>query len=205
MAQNMRTLVASGYAAGHYATTYARTMSTPEPFEQVLCDELLSRLHSKASILDLGCGVGLPYDAYFSKKGGVVTGIDLSEKHIVHARKNVAGATFLVGDFFSKEIKGTFDAIVSFYALFHIPRTEHTKLFAHMHSLLKKNGLILITLGVDSMKLSVNKDFAGAPMAWSSYAAEKNKKLVQAAGFEILIAAEDYRTERHLWLLAKKK
>ena len=42
-------------------------------------------------------------------------------------------------------------------------------------------------------------------MAWSSYAVEKNKQLVQNAGFEILMANEDCRTEHHLWILAKKK
>ena len=55
------------------------------------------------------------------------------------------------------------------------------------------------------MKCDINPDFVGAPMAWSSYSVEKNKQLVQEAGFDIIMAVEDYRTERHLWILAKKK
>jgi len=205
MTKNMRKLVRSGYNQGQYDITYARNNGTPENFEKVLCDELVSRIKPNSKILDLGCGVGLPYDKYFIKHNLSVTGIDISEKHIEQAKKNVKSAKYLVGDFFSKDIKGKFDAIVSFYAIFHIPRTEHKKLLEHIHSSLKKDGIILITLGIDSMKCDVNDNFAGAPMAWSSYTVEKNKKLVQDSGFEILIAAEDYRTERHLWILAKKK
>ncbi len=74
-----------------------------------------------------------------------------------------------------------------------------------MNSLLKKEGYILITLGAKSMKYAVNPNFVGAPMAWSSYSVENNKKLVSKTGFKILMAVEDYRTEKHLWLLAKKK
>ena len=201
----MRDLVKSGYNQGQYDTTYARNNGIPENFEKVLCDELISRIKTNSKLLDLGCGVGLPYDKYFLNNNLSVTGVDISEKHIEQAKKNVKNAKFFVGDFFSKDIKGKFDAIVSFYAIFHIPRTEHKKLLEQIHSLLKKDGMILITLGIDSMKCDISQNFAGAPMAWSSYSVEKNKKLVQDAGFEIIVAAEDYRTERHLWILAKKK
>lgn len=205
MKKDMRSLVRSGYNQGQYDKTYARNNAIPEPFEKALCNELLFRIKPSPKILDLGCGVGLPYDKYFLKNNASIVGVDISEKHIEQAKRNVRGAEYFVGDFFSKHIRGKFDAIVSFYAIFHIPRTEHKKLLKHIHSLLKKNGMILITLGADSMKCDVNQDFAGAPMAWSSYAVEKNKKIVEESGFKILLAAEDYRTERHLLILAKKK
>ncbi len=205
MPEKMRDVVRDGYEKGHYDITYARDGKTPENLEKALCDELISRLNPGSKILDLGCGVGLPYDRYFADNGFSVTGVDISEKHIEKARKNVKGARYIVGDFFSEATKCRYDAIVSFYAIFHIPRTEHRRLLEHMHSLLKKQGLILITLGTDPMKCDYEEDFAGAKMAWSSYGVSKNKKIVQDSGFEMLLAAEDNRKERHLWILAKKK
>lgn len=205
MVKQMRDLVKSGYNEGNYDDIYSRKNMNLEPFEKFTCDELSSRLKTKAKILDLGCGVGLPYDAYFIKNGFSVTGVDISERHIELAKKNVKLGKFFVGDFFTNQVKGKFDAIVSFYAIFHIPRNEHEKLLKRICSLLNKNGYILITLGTDSMKCDVDKDFVGAPMAWSSYSVEKNKKLIRDVGFDIILAAEDYRTERHLWILAKKK
>lgn len=200
--RTMRELVKQGYEEGRYEETYSRKTHEPEDFEKTLVQELIKGMSGKR-VLDLGCGNGLPYDKYMSDQGCTVTGIDLSTKHINRAKENVPEATYSVGDFF--DTKGMYDAIVSFYAIFHIPREEHAKLLDHIHSSLNKDGLILITLGTETMECDVNDDFAGAPMAWSSYTVEENKKLVQDAGFEILIAAEDYRYEKHLWILAKRR
>jgi len=205
MKQNMRKLVKQGYNEGNYEKFYDRESSNLTNFEKLMCDELLLKINKISKVLDLGCGIGIPYDKYFVKNKINLTGIDISEKHIKLAKKNVRTAKYLVGDFFSKDIKGKFDAIISFFALFHIPRTEHLKLLKRINSLLKKEGYILITLGAESIKYTVNQNFVGAPMAWSSYSVGNNKKLVSKAGFKILMAVEDYRTEKHLWILAKKK
>ncbi|MEA3430243.1 MAG: class I SAM-dependent methyltransferase [Nanoarchaeota archaeon] len=205
MVSNMRKLVKQGYNKGNYEKFYNRESSKLTSFDKFMCDELISRLDNNSKILDFGCGIGLPHDKYFVKNKIRLTGIDISEKHIELAKKNVKDAKYMVGDFFSKEIKGKFNAIISFFAIFHIPRTEHKKLFSRMNYLLKSKGYILITLGAESMKCAVNPDFVGAPMAWSSYSVENNKKLISEAGFKILLVVEDYRTERHLWILAQKK
>ncbi|MBC8494637.1 class I SAM-dependent methyltransferase [archaeon] len=205
MTEKMRDFVKSGYNKGMYSKVYSRDKNEFDTFEKFMCDNLISRLKKDSKILDLGCGIGLPYDKYFCKNKFLIVGVDSSKKHILKARKNVPEGKFLVDDFFSKEVKGKFDAIVSFYSIFHIPRNEHKKLFVYINSLLKKDGCILITLGVDSMKYVVNENFVGSPMAWSSYNVKKNKQLVQDAGFKIILCAEDYRTERHLWILARKK
>ena len=204
MAQKMRDLVRQGYDKGKYEKYYDRESSRLDPLDKLMCDELVSRLKKNPKILDLGCGTGLPYDKYFVNRGIGLTGVDISEKHVGLARKNVRKAKYLVGDFFSEKVKGKFDAIVSFFAIFHIPRKEHKRLLDHIYSLQKKEGYILITLGAEPMRNEINPDFVGAPMAWSSYSVEHNKRLVSKAGFEILLAVEDYRTERHLWILAKK-
>lgn len=198
-------MVRKGYDEGRYEEAYARGNASLDPFERCLCDELAARVGGQGKLLDLGCGVGLPYDRYFSEKGFSVTGVDISAKHVERARRNVPSGTFLVGDFFSEDVKGRFDAVVSFYAIFHIPREEHERLLEHVASLLREGGHILLTLGADDMACEVSEDFAGAPMAWSSYDAEKNKALVEEAGFDPLLVAEDYREERHLWVLARKR
>jgi cyclopropane fatty-acyl-phospholipid synthase-like methyltransferase len=204
MTPDMRKLVRQGYNTGNYEKFYNRENNKLELFDKLMSDELISRLNKNSKILDMGCGIGLPHDKYFADNKFKITGIDISEKHISLAKNNVKNAEYLVGDFFSKEVKGKYDAIVSFFAIFHIPRTEHKKLFKKINSLLNKGGYILITLGAEEMKCDINPDFVGAPMAWSSYSVEKNKKLIQESGFKIIMAVEDYRTERHLWILAKK-
>ncbi len=198
---NMRNLVKQGYNSGKFYETYTRTKL--DPLERAMFSEFFSRIKGN-KILDFGCGNGIPYDRFLVNQGFNLTGIDISEKHILSARKKV-NATFILGDFSEYKFKEKYDAIVSFFAIFHIPRTEHKSLLKKMHSLLKKNGLILITLGASDMKCDV-ENFVGSKMAWSSYSIEKNKKLVEACGFEIIFSLDDnrYENERHLWILAKK-
>lgn len=199
----MRDVVKKGYNKGDYAGKYARKSLDIDNFEKAMIEELLKSISQNSLVLDLGCGVGLPYDGYIVKKGFEVKGIDISEKHIELAKKNVPQADYSVNDFFT-EFKEKFDAIISFYAIFHIPRDEHLKLFKKIHSDLKENGYILLTLGLEDMKNDVNPDFAGAKMMWSSYDGNKNKELIEKAGFKILLSAEDKREENHLFILARK-
>ena len=84
-------------------------------------DRLIRRFSpGAASLLDMGCGTGR-YSSLFAERGYAVTGIDLSEKMIAHARNSVpAGATasdFHLGDIRSFRSGRTFDAVVS---LFHV-------------------------------------------------------------------------------------
>ncbi len=201
----MKELVKKGYNEGDYVKTYDRTKTKITSFEKIMIDELIIKLSKNAKVLDFWCGAGIPYDEYFVNKQFNVTGIDISKKHIELAKEFIKNVKFIEGDFSTYNFEDKYDAIVSFFAIFHIPRTEHKKLFQRIHSLLNKNGHILITLGATDMECAINPNFVGAPMAWSSYSVEINKKLIQEAGFEIIMAVEDYRTEKHLWILAKKK
>jgi ubiquinone/menaquinone biosynthesis C-methylase UbiE len=137
-----------------------------------------------------------------------VTGVDFSQKNINLARKNVPEAEFIKGDFsmidFKKE---SFDAIVSFYAIFHIPREEHRDLFAKMNYLLKKKGIIIVTLGTSGSEYGEEDDWCGAPMAWSSHEPDMAKAIISEAGFTILetfFEGKPGDDEYHFWVLAQK-
>ncbi len=65
-------------------------------------------------------------------------------------------------------------------------------------------GLLLITMA--SSEWEGEEDFHGAPMWWSHYGAEKNRKLVESAGFEVLFDEIDAEgDERHQLLLARRR
>jgi predicted SAM-dependent methyltransferase len=98
----------------------------------------------------------------------------------------------------------SFDAIVSFYAIFHIPRDEHPALLKKLYNLLKPDGYLLITMGSTSWE-GTAENFHGVKMFWSHYGAAKNKQLIKQAGFEIIVEKIDTSGgERHLVILAKK-
>jgi len=85
--------------------------------------------------------------------------------------------------------EGSFDGVVSFYAIFHIPRSEHGALFTRINRLLRPSGLFLATLGTSDSEYGEEADWAGAPMAWSSYDAETYRRLLTEVGFDIVESA----------------
>jgi len=200
----MRDKVKRGYEEGQYVKEYRKEIELRE-FEKELFEDMFDKIREEGSILDLGCGIGIPFDKYFVDKGYDVTGIDFVEKNVKRAKENVPEAEFLNADFsqlsFQKE---SFDAMVSFYAIFHIPREEHLNLLEKINRWLKDSGVILITMGTEDNERK-ESDFIGSKMVWSSFSIRKNKDLVRKSGFEILRSYEERKEEHHLWILAEKK
>lgn len=198
--ENMRKLVRDAYnlCAANYS-------AGRDIFEnQKYLDKLNRYLKVNSQILDVGCGSGVPVDEYLVSKRHHLTGVDISEKQIELAKLNVPEATYLVGDMSEMNFPhNSFDAIVSFYAIFHIPREDHLDLFKRILSLLNDGGLFLATLGYEEWEGC--EEFHGVTMHWSQYGIDQNLELVKQAGFEILTAEVDESGgERHFVVFAKK-
>lgn len=198
----MRDKVKEGYEEGDYESDYREGREIRQEEKDFF--NSLSEIAPGNRVLDLGCGTGIPFDKYLSENGWRVTGTDIAGNHVEKARQNVPSGEFRQGDFFDLEFnQGKFDAIVSFYAIFHIPREEHPKLLHKMKDWIKEDGAILITMGAEEMDM-MEGDIGGEEMLWSSYSAEKNIELVGEAGFNIVSSyEEDWREETHLWILAE--
>lgn len=168
-------------------------------------DRLIELLPKGSVILDLGCGAGIPIDSYLISHGYKVKGLDISEKQIELAKQNVPSAEYELKDMsLLKEKEYSVDAIVSFYAIFHIPRETHRELLRKLHSFLKKDGLLLITMG-SSNWVGKENDFFGGEMSWSHYDASTNLDLIKQAGLQIVFEEIDKSAnERHLVVLARK-
>lgn len=168
-------------------------------------EQLTNRLPSGAHILDLGCGSGVPVDRFLADRGFQITGLDISPRQIELAKENVPQGDYRIVDM-STLLPGQFnvDAVVSFYAIFHIDRRQHLRLLQTINSFLPPKGLLLVTLGAEEWE-GYEEDFYGAKMWWSHFGADHNNKLIQDAGFNPIISEVDTSGgERHLVVLAEK-
>ncbi|NPD88688.1 MAG: class I SAM-dependent methyltransferase [Asgard group archaeon] len=158
-----------------------------------------------AKLLDVGCGAGVPVTKYLVDEGFSVTGIDISEKMLSLAKKHVPKGEFFKIDMSEMDFPDdTFDGIVSFYAIIHLPREKHAPLFKKFQKILKSGGLMMIVLGSDEWE--VIDDYFGAKMFWSQHSTEQSIELVKDAGFEIISEEVLERGgEQHYWILAKSK
>jgi cyclopropane fatty-acyl-phospholipid synthase-like methyltransferase len=196
----MQDKVKAGYDKAAQAYQSGRDQFKNEKYLQKLTDLLVPN----STVLDVGCGSGKPVASFLVSAGHKVIGLDISEKQIELAKQNVPSASFKVRDMSAlKQGEFAVDAIVSFYAIFHIPREEHTELLKKFNSFLTSGGLLLITMG--SSAWQGNEQFFGVEMYWSHYGKETNVQIVQESGFEILLdEIDETGGEKHQVILARK-
>jgi SAM-dependent methyltransferase len=108
---------------------------------------ILEQFPAGASLLELDCGVGLPTTKLLAERFQV-TGVDLSARHIEMARQNVPGATFLHADMTALSFPpASFDEVVAFYSIIHVPRDEQPGLLRDIAGWLKPGGLFVAAMG----------------------------------------------------------
>ena len=205
-----RELVERGY--DRVAERYLATKDPQDPLALSALQEISRDLPPGAPVLDLGCGAGVPATRWLAQRGFAVTGVDFSEKQLDLARRLVPGATFLKADMTGLDFgPETFDAVVAFHSIIHVPREEHPALLGKIHRWLGPGGLFLATLTVTDFD-GGDDDWEGwgAAMRWSHYDAATNREMLREAGFGVLYA--EPRTgggtgndeETWLWVLARK-
>ncbi|GAA4985262.1 class I SAM-dependent methyltransferase [Actinopolymorpha pittospori] len=130
---------------------------------------LRRRLPARGTVLDLGCGCGIPVARALSEAGHAVTGVDLSEVQIQRARTLVPRATFRTADATEAEFPAaSFDAVVCLYALIHMPLSEQPVLLRRIATWLRPDGWFLASGGHQAWT-GTEDDWlgAGATMWWS--------------------------------------
>ena len=147
---------------------------------------IAERLAPGSRILDVGCGAGVPVVKELADNFSV-TGIDISASMIAMASETVPSARFVHADVMETEFpEGSFDAIVSYYAIFHIPRQEHRELFRRFARWLRPGGLLLFTVAPkDDGPGYTEDDFFGETMFWSNFGPGTYRKILAETGFEI--------------------
>jgi 2-polyprenyl-3-methyl-5-hydroxy-6-metoxy-1,4-benzoquinol methylase len=203
--------VDSGY--DQMAEQYLATKDPEDPLALEALEDLASLLPSEATVLDLGCGAGVPVTRWLADRGFAVTGVDVSAKQLELARTNVPGGTFLKAGMtevvFAPE---SFEAVVAFHSIIHVPRTEHPTLLESIHRWLEPGGALLATMTVADYE-GRDEDWEGwgAPMVWSHYGRNANVAMLREAGFEMRYAeprtssGTGDETETWLWVLARKR
>ena len=91
-------VVHRGYCANRYGEVY-RARRELVGVELYSVFEFLARMKLTKSVLDLGCGPGVPFDAVLEDHGCSVVGVDISERHVELARKNVPSGRFVCSNF----------------------------------------------------------------------------------------------------------
>lgn len=167
-------------------------------------------LQNQYNILDIGCASGIYTKKLLNIPNAKVTGIDISEMQIKLAKENIQEAQFLCEDIMKIEFsQNIFDIIVGLFSIIHLSPSEQLQIFPKLYNWIKPNGLLLINLSPNIDNGSIDANWLGTEMYWSSLGNDKFKTIIENLGFKILEwnildEKEDDNIIKFLWILCKK-
>ena len=164
-------------------------------------EELISLLEEHAHVLELGCGYGRMTRVLLDR-GFRVTGVDVSAEMLRFAASYVPEACLVQADASEFRTGKTFDAVLAWDSLFHLPPDRHRPMLEHIARFLKPGGLLLMTGG--SRHGSVSGAMNGVMFHYSTLSMEEYRAELEKHGFLILKMVQDQLPEEHLVTLARK-
>ena len=142
------------------------------------------RLKKGSRVLELGCGMGVPVGKFFSRRHAYL-GVDISEVQIQRAKKLVPRARFQSADMARLKFPpSSFDAVLAFYSIIHLPLREQKPLFKRIFRWLQPGGMFLSILGWGRWTGKA-KDWFGATMFWSHTDQETYHRWLEETGFRV--------------------
>ncbi|CAM1508812.1 Fc.00g025510.m01.CDS01 [Cosmosporella sp. VM-42] len=200
------------------ATYYNSWTGLNAPTRSLFLDKLVAHLpHNtgeKVSILELGCGGGLPITkAVLSIPNTTVFANDISAAQISIAKQNLAEfgdrVTCQEGDMMQLEFpEASLDAVVGLYTIIHLPREEQAEMVVRISRWLKLGGHVLINFTCSADEATVNPNWLVEKgwMYWSGWGAEHSLEMVKNSGLVVL--ENDIKGDPgdgiFLWVLACK-
>lgn len=184
MSDNPKEIVEQAY--DHIAEWYLRwAEGHPTPRERYT-NKVLENMPPAPCVLELGCGPGVPVTRMLLDRGAQVVANDISATQLRMAKARCPQARFISGDMGALSFEpASFDGVISFFAIFHLPRAEQKGMLSNIHSWLKPGGMFVFNLAtVDEEE--IHGEFLGHGMFWSSYGVEENKAMVRDVGLEVV-------------------
>jgi predicted TPR repeat methyltransferase len=171
--------------------------------------DLLELLPQRPDVLELGVGAGVESSRILAARGRL-TGVDLSQAQLRHARERLPTAKLIHGDFTTVELpSASFDAVVSFYVLNNLPPTEVGPLLLRVGAWLRRDGWFLSSFP-SSDNPGWRGEWLGTEMYFAGCDPETNRRLTEEAGLEVVRDEFETMVEpegqvRWQWLLACRR
>ena len=168
-------------------------------FEHHWLERLIARLPQASSILDLGCGGGIPITRYLVARGVRVTGVDASRTMIELWRSRFPDNRALLCDMRDLELGERFNAIIAWDSFFHLPQGDQRSMFQTFARHAAPECALLFTSG-RSLGEAVGT-LSGEPLYHASLDPKEYESLLAANGFVVRDhVMDDPECHRTVWL-----
>ncbi len=169
------------------ADVYAAERSEDDQALAIL-ERFLDSLDEPERVLDAGCGQGTPVLERLGRETEAV-GVDFSREQLALAREAVPDAGLVGADMTRLPFADdSFDAVVAYYSLIHVPLDEHPTVLEEFARVLRPGGRALVCEGSGEEWVGENPDWldTGVEMEWEIAGAEATAEQLDDAGFTVV-------------------
>ena len=165
---------------------------------------LVQSLPRGASVLDIGCGNGIPITRALLSAGYRIVGIDSSSEMLARFRDNCPGTPSVRGVVESCPFADAiFDAAVAWGVMFHLNQDEQLKAIESISRVLKKGAPFLFTSGDEDGN---SDDFVGTmngvTFHYYSFSSDNYRRVLDERGFRLVDVNAD--SGKNTYYLAHK-
>jgi SAM-dependent methyltransferase len=178
------------------------------PVRRRFLREALDRLSPGSDVIELGCGPGDPVTRALAAAHDVLA-VDISPGQLRLAREAAPTARFLAADMTELRLPpASADAVVSFYALGHVPPEAHRPLLEEIASWLRPGGFLLASTPLSTAQ-GVQRDWLGVPMYFGGIGRAATLEALEGAGLQVERADvvdedEGDQVVQFLWVTARR-
>ncbi len=172
------------------AAQFAGTRVQLRPKEVGYLPLLLAPLAPASTILDLGCGTGHPIASHIAAQGHRIVGVDASAAMLALACERLPGHRWIHSPMETVVFHETFDAVVCWDSLFHLPHEQWPGVLRNVHRWLRPGGRLMLSSGgvVDPDGHGFIDTMFGESFYYDSLPPAALLALLDEIGFEVVLA-----------------
>lgn len=158
-----------------------------------------------ASVLDLGCGSGMPVAYHLVQHGLHVTGVDTSPTLIVLCRRRMPQQEWIVSDMRTIALHRRFDGILGWDSFFHLPPNDQRKMFDVFAAYAAPGAFLLFNTGPQQGETIGS--YQGEPLYHASLDPAEYQLLLDRSGFDVVAQTIEDSTAsgRTVWLAQSRR
>ena len=168
-------------------------------------DRFCALLPAHASVLDIGCGSGVPIARELIRRGFDVTGLDATPTMAALFRRNLPTAPIHQGDMRAMDLGKRFEGLLAWDSFFHLSPEDQRAMFARFQAHAAPGAALMFTSGHDE-GVAIG-DMEGSPLYHGSLGSAEYHTLLAAAGFEVIdhVVEDPTCGHRTIWLARQRK
>lgn len=171
--------------------------------EKAWLERFLTLLPQQPTVLDLGCGTGVPIARYLIDQRCRMTGVDASSAMITMAADRFPEHGWLVADMRSLDLNRKFGGIIAWDSFFHLTQADQRRMFPMFKHHAAPRAALMFTSGPSAGEEIGS--YRGEPLYHASLDSAEYRMLLHDNGFDVVTnVAEDPACGEHTIWLARR-